>query len=199
MAVSLVAQGALTAPLSDNDNAGGGRAFHEVAAIFPLLEGVAFDELVADIRNHGLREPILLHPNGSIIDGRNRYRACFRAGVAPTFRTWAGPNSTDALVALVLSSNLHRRHLSESQRGMAAAKASEILKEEARKRQATSGPGMCGAKPLRANLPEAVCAEKASTDGVVLPVEVRSSVGRWREQAAVDTGRRWYGWPAEPQ
>ena len=48
---------------------------HPVAAIFPMMQGDDFDELVADIREHGQREAILLHPDGTILDGRNRYQA----------------------------------------------------------------------------------------------------------------------------
>jgi N6-adenosine-specific RNA methylase IME4 len=80
-----------------------------------------FEELKADIAANGLREPIWLHPDGRIIDGRHRYRACCELGLEPPFRTWDGQGS---LVGLVVSLNLHRRHLSESQRAMVAAKLS---------------------------------------------------------------------------
>ena len=75
-----------------------------------------FETLVADIRKNGLREPIWLHQDGRVLDGRNRYRACGRAGVEPRFQTYIGPD--DSILAFVVSLNLHRHHLNESQRAM---------------------------------------------------------------------------------
>jgi len=48
-----------------------------------VLQGEAFQKLVADIRQNGLLEPLLVDAQRRIIDGRNRYLACLEAGVQP--------------------------------------------------------------------------------------------------------------------
>jgi N6-adenosine-specific RNA methylase IME4/ParB-like chromosome segregation protein Spo0J len=99
------------------------RQIHPAAEIFPLMDERALSDLCADIAEHGLREPIWLHADGSIIDGRNRWLACQRLGIDPQFRTWDGDGS---LVSFVVSLNLHRRHLDESQRAIVAARIATL-------------------------------------------------------------------------
>ena len=104
---------------------------HPAAALFPLMKGPEFGLLVEDIDEHGLREPVVMH-QGLVLDGRNRLRACEIAGKEPRFVEWDGVGSP---LAFVLSRNLHRRHLSESQRAMIAARAREMFEEEAAERK----------------------------------------------------------------
>lgn len=89
-------------------------AFHAIADIFPLMDGQPLADLTDDIKTHGLREPIWLY-EGQILDGRNRWRACQAAGVEPVFADY----QDDDPVGFVVSLNLHRRHLNESQRAWA--------------------------------------------------------------------------------
>jgi ParB-like chromosome segregation protein Spo0J len=96
--------------------------FHPLAELFPLMDGAEFDALVADISEHGLREPIILHED-KILDGRNRYRACEAAEIEPIYQDWLPEGTAHAFV---VSKNLRRRHLSESQRAMIAAKLANL-------------------------------------------------------------------------
>lgn len=95
--------------------------FHELAKIFPLMDEARFDELVEDIRTNGLIDPIDLY-EGKVLDGRNRYRACLLAGVSPRCYEYTG----DDPLQYVLSKNLNRRHLDESQRAMVAANIANL-------------------------------------------------------------------------
>lgn len=91
---------------------------HEAATLFPLITGPDFDALVEDIRANGQLDPVTLDAAERIIDGRNRARACERLGIKPKTTTYTGND----VVQFVVSHNLHRRHLTDSQRAMIAAK-----------------------------------------------------------------------------
>jgi hypothetical protein len=98
---------------------------HPAAELFPLMTGADFDALVADIREHGQREAIVVH-DGLILDGRNRYRACQTLGIEPVVVQWDRSGAPPE--AYAVSMNLHRRHLNESQRAMIAARLSPLSK-----------------------------------------------------------------------
>jgi N6-adenosine-specific RNA methylase IME4 len=116
---------------------------HPFADLFPMLDRADASDLRADIAAHGLRDRVVLF-DGKILDGRNRYGAlvdiaklglAYRGGVLTAadivpmseadlewgdfFEVFDGTEA-EAL-EYVLSKNLHRRHLNESQRAMVAA------------------------------------------------------------------------------
>lgn len=93
---------------------------HPASELFPLLSGDDFTRLCADIREHGLKLPIIIHPDGTVLDGRNRLRACEEMGIRPVTVPWSGKPGDE--IPFVLSLNLSRRHLDTSQRAMVAAK-----------------------------------------------------------------------------
>lgn len=118
---------------------------HEFAKLFPLIDGDDFDALRDDVREHGVLDQIVVL-DGKILDGRNRYNALAflcESGelLGPGWGHRAGePLDADHLLpdhswfrkfnrnidgdplSWVLSKNLKRRHLDESQRAMVAAK-----------------------------------------------------------------------------
>jgi ParB family chromosome partitioning protein len=100
--------------------------FHELANVFPMLAQVELEALAADIQAFGLRHDITTY-QGKILDGRNRYAACVLADVDPRFTEYTGDNP----IGFVISENIARRHLDESQRAMCAARLA-TMKQGAR-------------------------------------------------------------------
>ncbi|MDH2092312.1 ParB N-terminal domain-containing protein [Rhizobium pusense] len=96
---------------------------HPLADLFPMMDDDAFLDFAQDIEKHGQREPIIIYEN-KILDGRNRYKACQMLGFSPRFKEY---NGSDAL-GFVISLNLKRRHLTESQRSMVAGKLANLGK-----------------------------------------------------------------------
>lgn len=103
---------------------------HPLANIFPLISGQAFDDLVADIKLHGVREPIWLYED-QILDGRNRWAASLVAEVECPTREYRG----DDPLAFVLSLNLKRRQLSASELAFVALEIEKVEAERAKERQ----------------------------------------------------------------
>lgn len=95
---------------------------HPAATLFPMMSDEEYAGLKADIAENGLGECITLW-RGQIIDGRNRLRACEELGVEPEYRSIAGDVDP---YKYVISHNMHRRHLSTSQRAMIAAKMASL-------------------------------------------------------------------------
>jgi N6-adenosine-specific RNA methylase IME4 len=149
------------------------REFHPLANVFPLLDGEEFAALAADIAEYGVRESVVLFED-KILDGRNRARAAQAAGVDCPLTTYDG----DDPAAFVVSLNLHRRHLNESQRALAAAK---LVSWARGGNQHTSGS---------ANLPTHKAAEmlKVSERSVTTARVVRDK-GASELQAKVEQGR----------
>jgi len=103
--------------------------FHPLANVFPMMSEEEYAELKADIKQNGLRTPIYLY-QGSILDGRNRFKACQELNIVPDFQEYSG----DSPLSFVISLNLHRRHLSAGQRAAVALDILPFIEEEAKQR-----------------------------------------------------------------
>lgn len=92
--------------------------FHPLASMFPPMTSAEFSALVEDIRQHGQKEPVLLF-EGLVVDGRHRWSACAALGIDPESVEWDGDE--ESLIRHIISTNLHRRHLSPTDRALLAA------------------------------------------------------------------------------
>lgn len=156
---------------------------HPAAALFPMMEPAELRALADDIKAHGQHRPITLHVEGGkrrILDGRNRLAACEMVGVEPRYEVWVGTGSP---TEWVVSQNVHRRHLTESQRAMVAAALVPLFEEEAKERQ-RAGLRQGEAAPVSANLrgrDSGKATEKAAAAVNVSPRSVESALKVTRE------------------
>jgi ParB-like chromosome segregation protein Spo0J len=101
---------------------------HPIADIFPMLpeNSIGFQATLEDIKANGLKQPIWLY-EGQVLEGRHRVRILQLLGV-DELRSYIGYMQYEDKdpVGFVLSMNLHRRHLNESQRAMVAAKLANL-------------------------------------------------------------------------
>lgn len=109
----------------------GQHALHPLASTFAELSIVDREALHASLATSGQLVPILRH-GGLVVDGRERLRWCISEGVEPRFEEL--PEDSDPLDAL-LAANLQRRHLTRSQRAMAAARVATLDRGRPKKGQ----------------------------------------------------------------
>ena len=95
---------------------------HPAAAVFPPLSEGEYAELRDDIRRNGVCVPIVVDVKGRILDGRHRLRAAHELSKPCPAVVYDG---TDP-IEFVTSMNIHRRHLTESQRAMIAEQLANL-------------------------------------------------------------------------
>lgn len=128
----------------------GDHEVHPAAALFPMIAETEWPAFLDDIRTNGQRRPIV-RIGKLILDGRNRLRACIEIGREPTFRAFGDEVSDGAdPIAFVVSENIHRRHLNETQRAFVGAELVPMYEAQAKERQREGGRAKG-----QANLPEA--------------------------------------------
>jgi len=103
---------------------------HPYADAFPMASEEELGELAESIAAVGLIHPIVLTPQGEVLDGRNRLAACEKAGVEPAFETRDGDD--DDYKEFVIGANTTGRRESMTVQ-IAAASTALILGHEKRK------------------------------------------------------------------
>lgn len=148
--------------------------FHPVANKYRLMEGERFDALVESIKAHGQELPIVLL-DGKILDGRNRFLACKKAGVKPRTREATKEEKEDP-EAFCQRLNEHRRHLTNDE---LKALAVEKRKEGKSIRQIAAETGLAQATVQRT----------VSNDTVEMPEEITGRDGKTRPATRKKTTR----------
>ena len=113
---------------------------HPYADAFPMASEEELGELAESIAAVGLIHPIVLTPQGEVLDGRNRLAACEKVGVEPTFETREGDD--DDYKEFVIGANTTGRRESMTVQ-IAAASTALILGHDRRK----NGRWKYGANP----------------------------------------------------
>jgi len=111
----------------------------EYSRLLPPLPPAEYEALKESIRIHGLLNPIEVNPEGYILDGVHRYRACVELGIEPkyTIKRFDDPLEEKRFV---IESNLIRRQLTKFQRIEAALPLIEIERKLAEKRKKAGKP-----------------------------------------------------------
>lgn len=128
---------------------------HPFAALLPLMEGAEFDEMMATIKEHGLLEPITLTADGrTLVDGRNRLRACLKLGVEPSFTKLDPETAESDILIFIWEKNIVRRQLTPSQRAILSIELQDAAARDAKRRQREHGGTAPGRKSLVQNSDE---------------------------------------------
>ena len=141
---------------------------HPAANMLPSMSQRDRERLKADIIENGIRQPIVVH-DGQVLDGRHRYGAAIELGIECPMVNYDG----DDPVGYVISANLHRRHLTPSQRSRLAADIEELKAVEAKARQTAAQNNDAG-RAVRANLPQQSESRARDEAGALLNVSGRS-------------------------
>jgi hypothetical protein len=128
---------------------------HDLAKIFPPLSEGERQKLKDDISAQGLLESITLY-KGKVLDGANRQDICVELGVTPTYIQYVG--STPA--SFVIGKNLHRRHLTISQRAAIGAELLPYFEREAKRRKTGRPPKVSANRHTLSEVPS----RRAATD-----------------------------------
>lgn len=140
---------------------------HPIADVWPMMPEDKLAELAEDIRKNGQLVPVWLYED-KILDGRNRWAACWLAGIQPKTKEYTGNEPT----AFAVSLNDRRRHMGKSALAAVAAELEPHFAADAKRRQKQHG-GTAPGKPK--TLPEKV-------------PEVKKGDGDARKAAAISVG-----------
>lgn len=110
---------------------------HPLANLFPMMNEKTHEGLKQDIKANGQIEPIIIYKDEDgkkwLLDGRNRENICLDLGIKPKYRI-VTQEEIPSLLNFIISLNLHRRHMTDYERAMFAARTIPLQEKEAKER-----------------------------------------------------------------
>jgi len=114
-------------------------SLHPQADLVPEMSAEEFEEFAADVKKHGVQQPLELIPGTTtIIDGRTRFKAAKLADLAAV-PVRDADLAGESPVAHMLRVAIHRRHLTTGQRAMLALELEKEFVGEAKERKRAGG------------------------------------------------------------
>ena len=107
---------------------------HPAADLFPMMSGAEWDAFVDDVKANGIINHLIYWVDSDgvmwLIDGRNRAKAAEALKLKMPSKEWKG----DDPVSWIISQNLHRRHLTPTQRSIVSQGVEGHFKKQAEAR-----------------------------------------------------------------
>lgn len=123
---------------------------HPAADVFPLLDSEELKELAEDIKVNGLKDPIVVNHDGTVlIDGRNRLRACEIANAEVTVKKLGSHYSEKQILDFIVSANIRRRQLNPGQKAMVALELEPMYTAAAKEKERQRKSGEATVADLR--------------------------------------------------
>jgi hypothetical protein len=138
-----------------------------------------FKDFLKDVEQHGQQTPVVLF-EGKVLEGRNRALVVHQLGKELKTVQFEDLDTTQSPLEFVISSNLHRRHLTDEQRVQIATQLAKLLKEQ------TDAGGTAVPPDQYKKGPAAIAAEKMSVSKRSVNRELARDAARlqYREQIA---------------
>ena len=115
---------------------------HPSCMLVPPMRKEEYSDLMEDIKTRGIKVPIEILPNETIIDGRHRWLIARELGLKKV-PTKPAPIGDESDMEYMLKAAIKRRHLTDDQRAAMAALWKDEHKEQGKGRDLTS-PQRCG-------------------------------------------------------
>ena len=97
---------------------------HKFCAVLPSMRDDEFQALKADIKAHGLLEPVVVYED-AILDGRHRHSICEQLGINPDYIQFEALGYCGSALDFVISKH-QRRNLTPDQKAILADKVANL-------------------------------------------------------------------------